>query len=167
MRKISKKGRKEKGKRRKVLDRNFDGDSIFKFTLYTIFAPMNTIHLTKTNSDDPDFRNLVRELDANLRSRNGELMDIYDQHNVIEKIDTVTIAWLNGLAVGCGCFKPFDNTTVEIKRMFVKPEARGNKISARILQELEDWAQGLGFEYTVLETGRSIGIIPKSRLCPN
>jgi GNAT superfamily N-acetyltransferase len=134
---------------------------------------MNAIHLTKTNSNDPDFRKLIQELDADLRSRNGELMDIYDQHNVIEKIDTIVIAWLNDEPVGCGCFKPFDGTSVEIKRMFVKPEARGNKISARILKELEDWAQGLGFGYTVLETGSkqvaALGLYQKTgyTLIPN
>lgn len=114
---------------------------------------MNTITLTKTNSDDPDFRKLIQELDADLRTRNGELMDIYDQLNVIEKIDTVVIAWLNGLAVGCGCFKPFDAESVEIKRMFVQSSGRGNGISALVLKTLEDWAHDLGFKYTVLETG--------------
>lgn len=114
---------------------------------------MNTITLTKTNSDDSDFRALIRDLDADLRSRNGELMDIYDQHNVIEKIDTVVIARLNNHAVGCGCFKPFDAESVEIKRMFVQPAGRGNGISALILKELENWARDLGFKYTVLETG--------------
>jgi putative acetyltransferase len=80
---------------------------------------------------------------------------------------------LNNEPVGCGCFKPFDNTSVEIKRMFVKPEARGNKISALILQELEDWAQGLGFENTVLETGskqvEALGLYQKAgyTLIPN
>jgi putative acetyltransferase len=131
-----------------------------------IFAFMNTIILKRTNSDDPDFRNLVNQLDADLRDRNGEMMDIYDQHNVIEKIDTVVIAYLNDKPAGCGCFKPFDHEAVEVKRMFVQPTARGNGISKKVLTELETWARQLGFSYTVLETGakqvEALSLYPKA-----
>ncbi|MDN3579699.1 GNAT family N-acetyltransferase [Mucilaginibacter flavus] len=127
---------------------------------------MNIINLKRTNSDDLDFRNLVSQLDADLRERNGEMMDIYDQHNVIEKIDTVVIAYLNNQPAGCGCFKPFDAEAVEIKRMFVQPAARGNAISKKVLAELETWARELGFIYTVLETGakqvEALSLYPKS-----
>lgn len=112
-----------------------------------------TIQLKRTPSTNPDFRVLVKELDAGLRLTNGDLMNIYDQHNIIENISTVVIAYLNTKAVACGCFKPYNNDAVEIKRMFVMPEARGKGISALVLQELEDWASSLGFKRTVLETG--------------
>jgi GNAT superfamily N-acetyltransferase len=36
--------------------------------------------------------------------------------------------------------------------MFVRPEARGNRISTLVLTELEAWAKELGFTATVLET---------------
>ena len=131
---------------------------------------MNPIHLIRTNSDNTDFRTLVSELDADLRRRNGEMMDIYDQHNIIEKIDTVVIAYLDNKPTGCGCFKLYDTEAVEIKRMFVRPEARGNKISKMILNELEDWARSLGFKHTVLETGakqvEALGLYPKAGYKP-
>lgn len=111
------------------------------------------IAIKRTQSTDPDFKLLVKELDAGLRIVNGEMMDIYDQHNIIESIDTVVIAYQGDTPVGCGCFKPFDKDAVEIKRMFVRPAARGKGISAMVLQELESWAHSLGFKYTVLETG--------------
>jgi putative acetyltransferase len=114
---------------------------------------MNTIRLKRTTSDDPDFRGLVQQLDADLRITNGAMMDIYDQYNIIEKNDTVIIAYLNDEPAGCGCFKPYNNAAVEIKRMFVRHNARGNRISAMVLKELETWAQELGFIATVLETG--------------
>jgi GNAT superfamily N-acetyltransferase len=113
---------------------------------------MPAITLKRTNSTDPDFKILTTELDADLRLRNGEMMDIYDQHNVIEQIDTVIIAYVDGEPAGCGCFKPYDDEAVEIKRMFVRPEARGNRISTLVLTELEAWAKELGFTATVLET---------------
>lgn len=98
---------------------------------------------------------LVTELDADLRHRNGDVMDIYDQHNIIEQIDTVVIAYKDDVPAGCGCFKSYDDEAVEVKRMFVKLEARGKGISRKILTELEHWAKELGYAYTVLETGNN------------
>jgi putative acetyltransferase len=126
---------------------------------------MNTLTLQRTNSSNPQFRTLVNELDQHLRIRNGEIMDIYDRHNVIESINTVLIACLDNVPVACGCFKPFDEESVEIKRMFVKEEARGKGISLTVLTELENWARELCFNYTVLETGvkqiEALGLYPK------
>ncbi|AYL96637.1 GNAT family N-acetyltransferase [Mucilaginibacter celer] len=113
---------------------------------------MTTITLKRTTSTDPNFKTLTAELDADLRLRNGEVMDLYDQHNIIEQIDTVIVAYINNVPAGCGCFKYYDNHTVEIKRMYVRPEARGNQVSRRVLNELEAWARELGFRATVLET---------------
>lgn len=127
--------------------------------------PANVIQLKRTTSADPHFRALVNQLDHDLRIRNGDMMDIYDQHNIIEDIDTVVTAYLDHAPVACGCFKPFNSTTVEIKRMFVQPEARGKGISIKVLTALEDWARELGFTYTVLETGgkqtEALGLYPK------
>jgi putative acetyltransferase len=127
---------------------------------------MKTITLKRTNSTDTDFRTLITELDADLRIRNGDMMNIYDQHNVIEKIDTVVIAYIDNVPAGSGCFKPFDAEAAEVKRMFVQPDARGNGISKMVLNELETWARELGFKYTVLETGakqvEALSLYPKS-----
>lgn len=114
---------------------------------------MKSISLQRTSSDHPDFRELVAQLDADLRRRNGQMMDIYDQHNVIEKIDTVVIAYADDVPAGCGCFKTYDNETIEVKRMYVAPQARGNGISKKVLAELEYWAIELGVTYSILETG--------------
>ncbi|WP_439698591.1 GNAT family N-acetyltransferase [Mucilaginibacter sp. AW1-7] len=131
---------------------------------------MNTLRITRTTSNNPDFRTLVTQLDADLRNRNGDMMDIYDQHNVIEKNDTAVVAYLNNQPAGCGCFKLYDADAVEVKRMFVHPNARGNGISKLILNELETWAHSLGYKYTVLETGKkqveALSLYPKSGYLP-
>lgn len=41
-----------------------------------------------------------------------------------------------------------------MKRMFVRPEMRGKKLAARLLQKLEKWAVEEDFCKAVLETGR-------------
>jgi putative acetyltransferase len=114
---------------------------------------MEQITLKRTNSADPDFQSLIKQLDADLRLRNGDEMDEYDQHNIIAPIDTVVIAYADKEPVACGCFKKYNETTVEIKRMFVAPPARGKGISRKILAELETWAHTLGFGCIILETG--------------
>ncbi|HXP53068.1 MAG TPA: GNAT family N-acetyltransferase [Bacteroidia bacterium] len=97
---------------------------------------------------------MIVELDQYLWDMDGPaLQGYYKKLNVIEKNDTVIVAYLNGKPVGCGCFKPYDKTRAEIKRMYVKPEARGNRIGYGILHALEVWATELGYKSTVLETG--------------
>jgi GNAT superfamily N-acetyltransferase len=96
---------------------------------------------------------LISELDKELRSRYQEKQAIYDQYNIIENNPNVVIAYREEMPVGCGCFKKFDDRSVEIKRMFVRPEYRGQKIAASILQQLENWAMELNISGTVLETG--------------
>jgi putative acetyltransferase len=59
-----------------------------------------------------------------------------------------------GGAVGCGGLRPLNETTVEIKRMFVRPSARGWGIARLILKVLEAEAAQLGATRIVLETGR-------------
>jgi len=114
---------------------------------------MEQIHLKRTTSADPDFQSLIKQLDADLRLRNGDEMDLYDRHNIIAPIDTVVIAYLDNEPAACGCFKKYDETTAEIKRMFVVPQARGKGLSRKILDELEAWANTLGFTNIILETG--------------
>lgn len=109
--------------------------------------------LKRTNNQNPDFLCLIPLLDKDLRSRYQALQDVYDQHNVIVNVDTVVIAYADGQAVGCGCFKQFSDSTVEIKRMYVKPEYRRKGISSAILNELEAWALESGYPEAVLETG--------------
>jgi putative acetyltransferase len=95
----------------------------------------------------------IKQLDAELRLRNGDAMDEYDQHNVIAPIETVVVAYEGGKPAGCGCFKYHNEHTAEIKRMFVTVDARGKGVSRNILGELELWAHELGFTTAILETG--------------
>jgi putative acetyltransferase len=108
--------------------------------------------ITRTDSDNPDFRGLVLLLDTELTSLYGELQKWHDQFNIIESNKTVVVAYNGDLPVGCGCFKVFDDVSAEIKRMYVKPEYRGTGIAEKILLELEKWASELGNNFIVLET---------------
>lgn len=108
----------------------------------------------RTNSDSRDFRKLVNALDEDLYRRNGEAQIQYRQYNQIDMIKHAIVVYVDLKPVGCGCFKRFDDETVEMKRMFVLPEMRGKHLAAKLLQELEKWAMEEGFTKAVLETGR-------------
>lgn len=108
----------------------------------------------RTDSDHPDFKNLVTLLDADLKLRDGDEHDFYAQFNKTENIKNVIICYVDETAIGCGSLKIYDPTKVEIKRMYVLPEYRGKGIGLKILKELELWAAELNYHACILETGK-------------
>ena len=111
------------------------------------------LQLLSTDSSHPDFVTLVQSLDADLRIRDGEDHAFYAQYNKIDLIKHVIVAYLDEKPVGCGAIKEYDPHTMEVKRMYVYPELRGQGIAGAVLQGLEKWAANLGYKKCVLETG--------------
>lgn len=110
--------------------------------------------IIRTTNSHPDFRHLTAKLDAELHTRYGSAQDSYDQHNVIEPIDTAIIGYVDDQPVACGCFKILNASTVEIKRMFVVPQQRRKGFAVELLDALEEWAAQKGFAQALLETGK-------------
>jgi putative acetyltransferase len=129
--------------------------------------------LVRTNSENNDFQKLVLALDDDLAIRNGDANDFFTQFNKIDLLHHVVVYYLENQPVGCGAVKEFNNSTMEIKRMYVQIEFRGKGVAVAVLQELENWARELGYTYCVLETGNkmpeAIGLYKKSgyRIIPN
>jgi len=109
--------------------------------------------LLRTDSSNPDFVTLVQLLDRDLAVRDGDDHAFYHQFNKIDAIKHVVLACEDDRPVGCGAFKMFASDTVEIKRMYTLPEARGKGTAIRVLAELEAWAAELSYKKCVLETG--------------
>ncbi|WP_192345872.1 GNAT family N-acetyltransferase [Algoriphagus sp. Y33] len=112
------------------------------------------ITLTRTDSSNPDFMALVKLLDAYLAEKDGQAHEYYNQFNTIDMLKNVVVGYENDIPVTCGAIKEFDSDTMEVKRMFTKPEFRGNGLASGVLSELEDWAAELGYEKCILETGK-------------
>ena len=112
------------------------------------------IKITRTNSDNPDFIQLVKLLDADLARRDGSDHSFYAQFNKIDTIKHAVVAYENEIPVGCGAIKEFSPAAMEVKRMYTLPEQRGKGIATIILAELEKWAVELKYEKCVLETGK-------------
>jgi GNAT superfamily N-acetyltransferase len=110
--------------------------------------------LLRTDSNNPDFAELVKQLDADLAIRDGDDHAFYDQFNKLDAIKHTVVAYNEAnRAVGCGAIKQFETGTMEVKRMFVPLEERGKGIAGEILKELEIWAKELGNDKCILETG--------------
>jgi GNAT superfamily N-acetyltransferase len=112
------------------------------------------IKVIRTNSDNRDFIELVKLLDADLAVRDGEDHSFYAQFNKIDKLKHVVVAYENDKPIGCGAIKEYGADTMEIKRMFVSPESRNKGIATTILSELEHWASALSHTKCILETGK-------------
>ena len=100
------------------------------------------IKIVRTDSDNKDFKELVKLLDEGLAEVDGDDHAFYSQFNKISNIRYVVLACENEQPSGCGAIKEFVPGTMEIKRMYVKPESRRKGIAAAILTELENWARG-------------------------
>lgn len=55
--------------------------------------------------------------------------------------------------VCCGGIKRLDESTCEIKKMYVAPSARGTGVARRLLSALEETARSLGYSVARLDTG--------------
>ncbi len=128
------------------------------------------ITVIRTDSNNKDFIELVRFLDADLAERDGDEHSFYAQFNSIDKIKYVIVAYDNGTPVGCGALKEFAPNTMEVKRMYTVTEQRGKGIASKVLGELERWAEELSYEKCILETGKrqpeAIGLYKKKGYKP-
>ncbi|HEY0120470.1 MAG TPA: GNAT family N-acetyltransferase [Rhizobium sp.] len=63
------------------------------------------------------------------------------------------VARLDGEIAGCCALVEAGDDTAEIKRMFVDPKARGQKVARRLMEALEERASAKGVSALRLETG--------------
>ena len=108
----------------------------------------------RTNSEDFDFKILVKELDAELKIVDGTEHGFYSQYNKIDSIKYVIVAYDDNTPVGCGAIKKYSPEAMEIKRMYVVPHKRGLGVATIVLIELENWAKELNYKKCLLETGK-------------
>lgn len=111
--------------------------------------------ITRTDSSNPDFIELVRLLDADLAIRDGDDHAFYAQFNKTASLAHTLVAYQDGKAVGSGALRPLADGSLEIKRMYTLPDYRGKGIASAVLAALEAWAAELGFDRCVLETGKN------------
>jgi GNAT superfamily N-acetyltransferase len=98
---------------------------------------------------------LVAELDADLTVRYGG--DGEPVHAPAEEFDgpggQMLLATLDDAAVGCVGLRRVNEDTAELKRMYVRPDFRGQGIARALLAACEQAARELGYAQLWLETG--------------
>ena len=111
------------------------------------------LNFLRTNSTHQDFITLVRQLDVELATIDGDEHSFYAQYNKIDKINHVIIAYENELAVACGAIKQFSENAMEVKRMYTLASYRGKGIASGVLIKKEKWAAEMNYSHCILETG--------------
>lgn len=110
------------------------------------------IKIVRTNSQNIEFKKLVQLLNSDLAKRDGETHPL-SRFNKISNINFVVLALNNDIAIACGAISEYDSNTMEIKRMYVSPKARGQRIGEKVLTELENWSKELGNSKCILFMG--------------
>ena len=107
-----------------------------------------------TDGNNEDFRKFYLKTEEYYSNIVGGLKnrEAFVPYNISESISDVLIAYVSGVAVGCSGLKAYSDSDVEIKRVWVDPEYRGNHISTAMMDALEEKASELGFKRAILQT---------------
>ena len=111
-----------------------------------------------TDGTNEDFVRLCHELDDFLNDIVGGAKQRleYNQYNLLDDIHDVVLVVLDHEVIGCGSFKQYDDTTAEVKRVFIKHEYRGLGYAKSLMIALEDRAKEKGYQRLILETGKPL-----------
>lgn len=63
----------------------------------------------------------------------------------------VLLAWLQGAVVGCAALRPVDRDTCELKRVYVRPVARGRNIGRVLVERMIHEARSQGYSTMCLD----------------
>jgi len=110
------------------------------------------IKIKRTNAENSAFKKLVELLNTELARRDGGDHPL-SQFNDTAELKYVVLATKGDEAVGCGAIASYGEDAMEIKRMYVSSDVRGQRIGEKILAELENWVRELGVLKCMLFTG--------------
>jgi putative acetyltransferase len=115
---------------------------------------MSEIAIAPERPDQPEIVALIEALDAHAMAlyppESNHLLDIA---SLCAPDVAFLVARDRGAALGCGAVLRDARGWGEVKRMYVRPEARGRRIGVRILAALEQVAAGRALPLLRLETG--------------
>jgi GNAT superfamily N-acetyltransferase len=129
------------------------GPTPYSFGFGRVPAPLT---FETTDLDDPDTTDLVERLNHELAAVATEPNENHFSlatDEVTGERGVMLRARLEGRLVGCGAVRTIEPGVGEVKRMFVDPSVRGERLGAALLDQLELGARRLGLDTLKLETG--------------
>jgi GNAT superfamily N-acetyltransferase len=112
------------------------------------------VELRTVGLDHPDARRLIAAVQQEYVERyGGHDGSPFSAAEFAPPRGTFLIGYLDGDPAASGGWRRRDETTVEIKRMYVVPAARRRGYARLLLAELERTAAEAGYRDAVLETG--------------
>ena len=121
---------------------------------------VGTVDIRRSTLGSPDAARLIAALNAELTKtfpEPGANHFSLSAAQVVAGDGAFLIAHIDDVAVGCGAVRRLDQTTAELKRMYVDPSVRGRGVGRALVEALEREAKLLGVTTVVLETGTRLG----------
>ena len=113
-------------------------------------------HITEADPQGPEALGLLRLAAVEARALYPELFSAeapWPGNPPTPPRGVYLLAWQGDQAVGMGAHRPLNGDTTELRRMFVRADARRSGVAQALLQALEQHARGQGFAQMLLETG--------------
>lgn len=101
-------------------------------------------------------RELFREyaatlgIDLDFQNFEGELADLPGKYAAPG--GCILLAWQDGVPVGCVALRPVDARRGEMKRLYVRPAARGQRLGHALATRVCDEARAAGYQAICLDT---------------
>src|SRR5579872_349061 len=114
------------------------------------------VTICREELDSPVAPALIEALNAELSARYPEPganhFDL-ESHEVTHRSGAFLLAYVDGRPAGCAAVRRIGADVAEVKRMYVRPDARTRGLGTALLAQLEAIARELGAARLVLETG--------------
>jgi ribosomal protein S18 acetylase RimI-like enzyme len=119
---------------------------------------MTTIEIRPADvpRDLPVVRQLFREyadglgIDLGFQGFEAELADLPGKYS--PPAGRLLVAWRGTEAVGCVALRPVDDRSCEMKRLYLRPQVRGERLGRRLAERVCDEARAAGYARICLDT---------------
>ena len=109
----------------------------------------------RTNGKNNDFIENCKLLDMDLDRRVGRKIqrEKYNKYNQLDAIQEAIVVYEGDKLIGGGAIRKYNDTDVELKRVFVHAEYQGRGVGTKLVSMLLEWAKEIGYDRVILETG--------------
>ncbi|MDO5574619.1 MAG: GNAT family N-acetyltransferase [bacterium] len=113
------------------------------------------MNYTRTSGRNKDFIENCKLLDMDLDRRVGRKIqrDKYSKYNQLDEIQEAIVVYDGDKPIGGGAIRKYNDTDVELKRIFVHTEYQGRGVGTKLISMLVEWAKEIGYNRVILETG--------------